>query len=478
MSNQSDSNGVFEQFALFLLPLVVVVLVWLGAREHIIRGLMAASPPVFSFTVKHMPRILLPDEMRSEMARLAVNIPKMNYKAVAKKEPLKSTWKLLTLHGYFFRIFLIPLFGYFLWKWYRQVPNRMLYKRELGFIDQAYLSIDYAPWVKPALEARVWERDPFVGTWKMPLNDFDWLMTKGLVIYKKGTKNELTIPPQGTDFVRLTIPKKRAIKASQLDGLSELAKAKNIDISQLTDFLMNWEQMSIDEPRAIEEFKKQLGKRWNGIDALPMLEKALCVSLIACSGGKKLREKGMEFLNQISRTYVSVERSPSGQATADFSGLEQLKLKVEQLPVWQTIQNSHAYESTILMRLTDRRKKIGARSGGKVPPKRYHWLKEYNEQLWRNMHKVGAQRPWAEGMGAFIHYENEIRCGFKLPHPAVEGGITSLEKSMHTSQWIFNNRISEEETAEAMELLKLLQKSNDEYGDTDKHNGQQKPRQN
>lgn len=476
MAQQKDSD-FFSSLHFILFPIIMLLLLWFSFGKYGAIVLLKVSPPVFEFAALHIPSPFIPDGIRAKMARFSIELVPLRWENI-KHAPWRFTTEMVTLHGYIFRLILIPLFAYFSIRWFFEVPSRLLYKRQLSFLQLAHENADQFPWVLPALKAKVHERDPFKGTWKMPLTDFQFCATNGLLIYKQGTTNELKIPPQDHEFVRLTVPKIRALHAEKIKGVKDLAASKNIDISGLNGFLSSFKYFSLDTNKCDSIMVRQLGKPWTGVDSLPPMERALAICLMGIACGGKHKIEGNKLLNQISKTFVQAEEDQDGniigKSEADLSGVNALYHQVKKRPEVRGILGKHAYEYTVLMRLLDRRLGLGARSKGKLSPKRFHWLKPHNEQLWRVLHRVGAQTPWAEGMAAFHHYENEIRVGVKLLQPATQGATYALVKSLYKQQWIYDKELAKEEQEEAAQLLKMLL----EADEASKKNGQQKTRQN
>lgn len=488
MSSNSSANGGLTDS---LVPVIVISAVifglWFLIRTPLTNFLLQVSPPAFSLAVDHMPKILLGDETRMSMANLAVKIPSMNHKKIVKEKPWKITVRLISNWGYIFRPILVPVFLILAIIWIQQIPARLRHVGALKLMELANINAEKFPCLYPAIKAEVWKRDLFVGTWKLPLTTFEWVMTNGLLIYKKGEVNELKIPAQGVDFVRLTTKKRRQLHAKDLAGLKEAVTQRNknlkegqypIDISGLSEFFESYKYFSVDEIACDALLRKQLGAPWRGVDKLPDLERALAVSLMSIICGGPLKKRGKEMLNQISRTFVQAAEDKNyniiGRSSADLTGLNELYIDVQKHVEYKRyivpLISSHHYISTVMMRLLSRQHGGARDRGGKLTPVMFHWLKPHNEALWRVLDKVDAQRPWVEGIAAFTHYHNEIRLRQAISTPVIEGGTASIVRQLHREEWITDDELSRQEEVERQAVLDMLRKA-DESGKANSSNG-------
>lgn len=471
MSQDRNNFDFIEYFGPILIPVVLLFVLWFWAREPITQVMLKISPPVFEIAALHVPSPIIPDSQRAKLARLALQLPEQDHVAISKTKPWKATWSMLTMWGFIIRPVLIPLFLIFAVIWWRNVPSRVKYRNELKLMELAKLNAQAFPCLWPSIRAEVFKRDPFVGTWKMPLTLIEWVMTNGLLVYKKGQKNELKIPPQSIDFIKKTVPLRRKMHAKDFDGLESIVKEKNktlapheqIDISGLNNFLESFKYFSLDEEKCDAVLRKQLGKPWGGVDALPPLERALCICFMGIICGGKVKKRSVAMMDQISETFIQAEEDKHwkiiGESKADLAGIDELKQAVECHAEYRHIKSmikQHYFESTVLMRLLSREHGGARKKGGKIGPLNFHWLKPHNEQLYRVLHKVDAQRPWAEGLAAFTHFANEIRLGQAISTPIIEGATAAVVTNLHNEEWMRDDelaRIAEDERRAVLDML-------------------------
>lgn len=475
MQNERSFDPI-TAFGFLILPLTIVFGLWFAAREPITKFALYVSPPMFEFAVLNVPPFLIPAGQRAKMAALAVKLPELDPDKVAKSQPWEATWSLMSLWGYILRPVIVPLLLLLSALWFFNVPSRLKYREQIKLLELAKLNAKAFPCLWPSIRAEVFRRDPFVGTWKMPLTTIEFVMKHGLLVYKKGQKNELRIPPQGLDFIKRIVPKRRAMHALDFEGMKEEVAARNkalpphekIDISGLSNFLESFSYFSLDEAKCDQVFRKQIGKPWKGLDALPPLEKALAICFMGIICGGAVKRKALKFMDQISESFLQAEEDKDGnivgESQANLKGIDALRRAVENHSQYRVIKkliSSHHFEHTVFMRLLSREHGGARHSSGKVTPLLFHWLKPHNEALYRVLHKVDAQRPWVEGQAAFTHYYNEIRLGQAIPTPVIEGATASIVRALHDEEWIRDEELARQAEVERREVLDMLKKADD-----------------
>jgi len=180
---------------------------------------------------------------------------------------------------------------------------------------------------------------------------------------------------------------------------------------------------------------------------------------MGCALGGKLRDEAFEALDTISRTFIESKEDSNGnkitKATADLSKTLILRKKVENNKHIRELISSHAYVSTVFMRLYDRR--FGGACGkGKLAPNTFLWLRPHNEWLWRILHAVGGQEPWQQGAAAWVHFHCEIELKRACPKPIIQGATDSLKRVLYDEKWINDEEFDAIEERESRELLNSL----------------------
>jgi hypothetical protein len=434
MSNQNNNRDFLDYLGIPILILVIIVGMWFLIKPFAVKYIFLASPAFFKFSLKWIPSILIPHNDRLLMAAAIEKIPTLNIKAILKANSWHYFWMTISLWGVVLRLAILPLMAYQLYAWIHNVPDRIKYRYTIGLRKLAEQNAQQYPCVLPAIRADLAKKDPFVGTWKYPLTTIEFCMKHGLLIYKKGEVNERRIPAMGAEFARLPIAKRRKMMPDRL-------------------------YVSLDVQRCDSLMRQQLGPKWQGLDALAPLERALAIAFMAVSLGGKLRDQAFILLDQISRTFIQASEDADGNITgtsvADVSGFDELRKKVEDNPHILEMIAGHAYMKTVFMRLLDRRYG-GACSKGKLTPTTFHWLKPHNEDLWRTLHPVGGQEPWTESIAPWIHFNSEIKLRKAIHQPVIESATDSIIKCLHDEEWIIDSKLEEEADYEAAKTLAML----------------------
>lgn len=433
------SNNQNRDFMDYLgVPIIILIFLiggWFLTKPYIMHFLFWASPSFFKFSLEWIPSILIPKDDRLLMANAILKIPHLNLKTVLKENTWHYFWMTISLWGVVLRIVILPLLAIQFYVWVQHMPDRIKYRYVIGLRKLAEQNAEDFPCVLPAIRANLAYKDPFIGTWKYPLTVIEFCMKHGLLIYKQGEVNEKHVPAMGADFARLSIAKRRKM-------------------------MPDHQYLTLNIKRCDAVMKKQLGKRWEGLDALAPLERALAVCFMAASLGGKFRDQAFKLLDQISRSFIEAEEDADGniigKSYADLKGINELRLKVENDKHVKALIAGHAYEKTVFMRLLDRRYG-GACAKGKLTPTTYHWLKPHNEDLWRVLHPVGGQEPWIESLAPWIHFHNEIKLKKPIVQPVIESASESITRCLHEEEWIFDKQLAEEAEYEAAKTLAMLE---------------------
>lgn len=474
--SEENKPDIIAAFGWIIAPVLIVFSAWYFLGKPFTRFLLVVSPPAFEFAAIHVKSPIISNGVRAELARISQKIPEMDIDKAVQQAPWKITRKLMTGWGYILRPVLIPILLILGFLAFKHVPSRLKYREGKSMIELAKQNAEKFPCLWPAIRAEVYKRDQFVGTWKMPLTTIEWVVTNGLLIYKKGEPNELKIPPQGVEFVKLNVPRRRRLHAKDFKGLQELVKEINksrerenrIDISGLSNFMESFKYFSLDEEKCDALLRKQIGAKWQGLDALPPLERAFAISLMAIICGGALKTRGFDMLDQISKTFIQAEEDKDwniiGESKADLSGVDELKTAIEKHANYKYIKgiiSQHYYVSTVFMRLLSREHGGARKNGGKVPPILFHWLKPHNETLYRVLDKVDAQRPWVEGTAAFHHFHNEVKMRQAFAHAHIEGATASIVRELHRQEWLLDEDLDRKAQEERAVILAMLKKADE-----------------
>jgi intracellular multiplication protein IcmP len=178
-----------------------------------------------------------------------------------------------------------------------------------------------------------------------------------------------------------------------------------------------------DRDASRRAFVKQLGPRWNGIDALPLHMRAL-VAAFALRGMQK-REESEEFLGRIALAW-SPEKGfrPDGKLVAEISKI----IKDPNLGGKVTpIGDQFAWRTTAMLGIL----KWARAMGGVLAPAQFLWIRAEDRALWYPLNNLGRRSYHSEGAGAMAHFMAEEAAKKPLPIPRVDTAIITLNTYLH-----------------------------------------------
>lgn len=168
--------------------------------------------------------------------------------------------------------------------------------------------------------------------------------------------------------------------------------------------------------RALE---KQLGKRWQGPEALPIHMQGL-YAVCALKLIRKRKESEL-LLNMLAESW---------SADKGFRPSAKLKSKIRTViknpkmgVALQKFADQHAYETTAMLRCLQRARE----EGGVLAPAEFLWLRGHDRALWYPLNNLGRRSYAPEAAGALVHFTNELIAGQKIPTPRVDEVIRGLE---------------------------------------------------
>lgn len=175
----------------------------------------------------------------------------------------------------------------------------------------------------------------------------------------------------------------------------------------------------LDYNRAYQAMAQQLGKRWQGVNALPLHAQGLFAAF-ALRAARKRKESG-DLLGQMALAW-SAERGfhPSIKLkTYIRKVVKDPKLGGALIPFCDL----HAFESTAMVRALSRARE----QGGVLAPAEFVWLRGHDRNLWYALQNLGRKSYHAEAVGTLVHYTNELIASQKIPTPRFEDAIRGLE---------------------------------------------------
>lgn len=170
--------------------------------------------------------------------------------------------------------------------------------------------------------------------------------------------------------------------------------------------------VSLKKGRASNLFIMQLGRYWEGIDALNPHSRALFATFAARINRDSKRS--IQLLEQIANSV------PSGKI--DYTGTNALIRKYGDSKDVRKVIEGHAFVSTVMASMLEE-----ARKDGIFASADFLWLKPKDRQLWFLLNSIGRQTPFPEVAGAFAHWISEKEAGRKIMVPMIEEAIVGLD---------------------------------------------------
>jgi intracellular multiplication protein IcmP len=196
--------------------------------------------------------------------------------------------------------------------------------------------------------------------------------------------------------------------------------------------------MVLDKQRANRLFAAQLGRLWQGPEALPIHRRALFAAIIA--RGCRDTKAAQDLLQQINRSCAGGKLDK-----LDFSGTDELWKKHANKREITDIIREHAYETTVFIALL-----LFARQDGVFASADFIWLKPLDRKFWYFLNNVGRQVAFCEAAGVHAHYLAECAMRRPLGVPMVEEATKALELALKDIVYVPS-------TEERDELLKQFE---------------------
>lgn len=181
------------------------------------------------------------------------------------------------------------------------------------------------------------------------------------------------------------------------------------------------EKIVFDAFRTKIIFTEQLGRPWQGVDALQDHEKALFAMFSAFVNYK--RDEAEAKMEDIARN-ITPRTLKTGKINFDTHAM--LKKYAHTKPV-EAVTKRHGYVNTIFIELLTE-----ARKSGIVLNSLYLWLKPIDRKLWYVLNNVGRRAVFSEAGSAHAHWLAEKRLGFPIAQPMIDEAILALEEAVHS----------------------------------------------
>lgn len=185
----------------------------------------------------------------------------------------------------------------------------------------------------------------------------------------------------------------------------------------------------LDKVRTERVFAAQLGRNWQGAEALLPHRKAIFAVLAA--RGNRDTKTSQEMVYQLARS--------AGEGKINLKGIDELFKKHFNAAGVQKILKAHAYEFTVFASLL-----MYAREDGVVASADFLWVKPIDRRLWYVINNVGRQTPAAEVAGIFCHWYNELALKRPLSVPVVGAAVDALDVALSDIIYVPDDKEREE----------------------------------
>lgn len=253
---------------------------------------------------------------------------------------------------------------------------KMRYRKHYTMDSLAHQEATVWPQINPVLDAKIVETDIDTGVWAMALSPLEFCKRYKLITVQAEMPNNI------------------------------LSKGPVY-------------RMTLDKPRATRLFASQLGRLWQGPEALPIHRRAVFAAIIA--RGCRDTQAARDLLEQINRSCAHGRLDK-----LNFDGVDKLWKKHINKREISEILSMHAYETTIFMALF-----LFARQDGVFATAEFLWMKPLDRKFWYFLNNVGRQTAFCEAAGVHAHYLAESALRRPLGVPMVEEATKGLELALN-----------------------------------------------
>lgn len=204
--------------------------------------------------------------------------------------------------------------------------------------------------------------------------------------------------------------------------LSMVVAASSLkELPQDAEIINGREVLLLNRTRAV--FRKQVGKRWQGIDSLQPHEKALFAAFAAQAN--HAATAAQELIDELPQAYMRAVKKKNAKLITS-PRVAKLLAAHGSTPVVTEVLRKHKYVRSVLMAML-----VAARVNGVLPPGWFRWLKTVDRITWYALNDLGTENASAEAAGVRSHYNAERLLGSDMDEPEVEAAIDGLREYLH-----------------------------------------------
>jgi len=204
-------------------------------------------------------------------------------------------------------------------------------------------------------------------------------------------------------------------------------------------------QARLDEAKAHDVLRAQLGPVHDGLSSLSKERKALAAAFLAYAGGDK--KKAVALLDTLSKSYTENDGPPVCPALCDDhfqKRLDKVLKKHKAILTESAITRHNSFQLVWFMALLTR-----ARKKGVLASSQFLFLRPLDRPLWYALNQCGGRAAWAEGFAPWAHSMAEEKAGHSLSEPKLEQAVKALRTALDAQGWLTNKPLpaKEPETA-------------------------------
>lgn len=188
-------------------------------------------------------------------------------------------------------------------------------------------------------------------------------------------------------------------------------------------------KVTLDKVRAQRAFSVQLGRTWNGVEAMAPHRRAVFGILVA--RGARDTKSAYAMVGQLA--------SSAAEGKLNFEGADELWKKQMKNRRVQDMIARHAYEFTMFVSAL-----LYAREDGVLASSDFLWIKPLDRRLWYVINNVGRQTIGAEVGAVFCHWYYEMSLKRALNVPKVDGAVDALELALSEILYIPDDKEKDE----------------------------------
>lgn len=197
----------------------------------------------------------------------------------------------------------------------------------------------------------------------------------------------------------------------RISSLGDKANSANVEALDGKDALL------LDRTRAI--FSKQLGRMWQGVNALRVHERCLFAAFAAQINNNTALTQ--QIIDDLAMSYLQARKTKNVEQINSPRAEKALK-EYGNTKAVQKIVSRHAYSRTVLISML-----AAARNNGVLPPNWFRWLKTVDRVTWYALNDLGLDVASVEAAGIRAHWLAESMSKAPIVNPMIENAVTGLK---------------------------------------------------